>query len=133
MSVKDHYVQWVLEQLAGAERISCRRMFGAVGLYRDDVFFAIISGDTLYFKVDDASRTHYETRGMSRFRPYGDKPPRGKPPVSMSYYEVPADVLEDADECVEWAMRAVAAGIASAKSPNRRKRDDQRRGRSGRP
>jgi TfoX/Sxy family transcriptional regulator of competence genes len=35
----------------------------------------------------------------------------------MSYYEVPADVIEDADECVQWAMRAVAAGVAKKKSP----------------
>ena len=107
MTVKDHYLRWVLEQLSRAERISSRRMFGAVGLYRDGVFFAIISGDTLYFKVDDASRADYEARGMSRFQPYRDKPLR-----SMSYYEVPADVLEDPDECVEWAMRAVAAALA---------------------
>lgn len=127
MTVKDHYLQWVLEQLSGAERISSRRMFGGVGLYRDHVFFGIISGDTLYFKVDDASRAHYETRGMSQFRPFRDKPL-----LSMSYYEVPADVLEDAEECVEWAMRAVAAGIAKARSPNRRKRDSQRRGRADR-
>jgi DNA transformation protein and related proteins len=116
MAVKDHYLQWVLEQLARAERISSRRMFGAVGLYRDDVFFAIISGDTLYFKVDDATREEYEKRGMRQFRPYRDRPL-----VSMNYYEVPADVLEDAEECVAWALRAVAAGIAKAKSPTLKK------------
>jgi DNA transformation protein len=107
MGGKDDYLRWVLEQLAGAGDVSYRRMFGGFGLYRGDVFFAIISGDTLFFKVGDASRADYEIRGMARFRPYRDKPR-----VSMSYYEVPADVLEDTDECVRWAMRAVAAGIA---------------------
>jgi DNA transformation protein len=125
MAVKDHYLQWVLEQLAGAERVNPKRMFGGVGLYRDDIFFAIISGDTLYFKVDDANRRDYEKRGMAQFRPYRDRPL-----VSMSYYEVPPDVLEDADECVAWALRAVAAGVAKASSPARRKRSDQRRERS---
>jgi DNA transformation protein len=128
MAVKDHYLQWVLEQLSGAGRISSRRMFGAVGLYRDGVFFAIISGDTLYFKVDDATRRNYEKRGMSQFRPYRDRPL-----VSMNYYEVPADVLEDPDECVEWALRAVAsAPVAQPKSPTR-KRGDRRRQRPARP
>jgi DNA transformation protein len=116
MGGKDDYLRWVLEQLSGAAGISSRRMFGGFGLYRNDVFFAIISGDTLYFKVSDASRADYETRGMARFRPYRDKPQ-----VSMSYYEVPADVLEDADECVRWAMRAVAAGVAKEKPPKRKK------------
>jgi DNA transformation protein len=128
MAVKEDYLQWVLEQLSGAGRISSRRMFGGVGLYRDGVFFAIISGDTLYFKVDDATRCNYEKRGMSQFRPYLDRPL-----VSMNYYEVPADVLEDPDECVEWALRAVAsAAVAKPKSPTR-KPGDRRRQRSARP
>ncbi len=111
MGGKDDYLRWVLEQLSGAGNISYRRMFGAFGLYRNDVFFGIISGDTLFFKVNDGNREDYETRRMAPFRPYRDKPL-----VSMSYYEVPADVLEDADECVRWAMRAVAAGTGKKKS-----------------
>jgi DNA transformation protein len=111
MRGKDDYLRWVLEQLSGAGGISSRRMFGGFGLYRNDVFFGIISGDTLFFKVSDAGRADYETRGMARFRPYRDKPQS-----STSYYEVPADVLEDADECVRWAMRAVAAGVERKRS-----------------
>jgi DNA transformation protein len=114
MGGKDDYLRWVLEQLSGADGISSRRMFGGFGLYRNDVFFAIISDDTLFFKVSDSSRADYETRGMARFRPYRDKPQ-----VSMSYYEVPADVIEDAEECVRWAMRAVAASVAKEKSPRK--------------
>jgi DNA transformation protein len=116
MGGKDDYLRWVLEQLSGAGGISSRRMFGAVGLYRNDVFFAIVSDDTLFFKVSGASRTDFEARGMARFRPYRDKPQ-----MSMNYYEVPADVLEDAEECVRWAMRAVAAGVAKEKAPKRMK------------
>jgi len=114
MGGKDDYLRWVLEQLSGAGGISSRRMFGAFGLYRNGVFFGIISSDTLFFKVSDATRADYESRRMARFRPY-----RNKPLVSMSYYEVPADVLEDADECVRWAMRAVEAGAAKKRSPKK--------------
>ena len=114
MGGKDDYLRWVLEQLSGAGGISSRRMFGAFGLYRNGVFFGIISSDTLFFKVSDATRADYESRRMARFRPY-----RNKPLVSMSYYEVPADVLEDADECVRWAMRAVEAGAAKKKAPKK--------------
>ena len=114
MAVGEDYLRWVQDQLAGAGRVSARRMFGAVGLYHGEVFFAIVSGDTLYFKVDDASRADFESRGMQRFRPYRDKPH-----LSMNYYEVPADVLEDPDECVTWALRAVAAGSAR-RAPRKR-------------
>ena len=60
--------------------------------------------DALYFKVNHSNRADYETRGMKPFKPYRDKPA-----VSLTYYGVPADVIEDAEECVKWARRALAA------------------------
>jgi DNA transformation protein and related proteins len=104
VAVDKDYLAWVLEQLSGAGGISIRRMFGAIGLYRGDVFFAIISDGSLYFKVGDSNRAEYDSRHMPRFRPYRDRPE-----LSMTYYEVPADVIEDPEECVAWALRSVAA------------------------
>jgi DNA transformation protein len=89
-------------------------MFGAVGLYRGDIFFAIISDGTLYFKVDDTNRGEYVSRHMAQFRPYPDRPEH-----SMSYYEVPADIIEDPEQCVAWALRSVAAAGNRAMSPKR--------------
>jgi DNA transformation protein len=115
MATTDDYLQFVLEQLKGLGNVTSRRMFGGVGLYQDERFFAIIMGDTLYFKVNDANRGDYEARGMGRFRPYPNKPH-----LSMTYYEVPADVLEDADECAAWARRSVAIAGTAAKPAARR-------------
>jgi DNA transformation protein len=116
MTVSAVYLQYILEQLAGAGRVTSRRMFGAVGLYCDGLFFGVIDDDTLFLKVDDSTRGDYESRGMKAFRPYADKPE-----ISMSYFTVPADVLDDADELVAWARRsvAVAAHTAKPKSPSR--------------
>jgi DNA transformation protein len=97
-------------------------MFGGFGLYCDGRFFGLIARDTLYLKVDEASRDEYVHRGCRPFRPYADRPH-----LSMSYYEVPADVLEDADAMVAWARKAlVAASAAAARkppTPRRRRRD----------
>ena len=117
MAVNDDYLQYVLEQLAGLGRISARRMFGAVGLYHEERFFGIIAGDTLYFKVNDTNRGDYEMRGMDRFRPYPDKPQ-----LSMTYYEVPADILEDAEQCAAWARRSAAIASSNRKNSAKRKR-----------
>jgi DNA transformation protein and related proteins len=114
VAVDNDYVAWILEQLAAAGNISLRRMFGAVGLYRGDTFFAIISNGTLYFKVGDTNRGEYESRRMPRFRPYRDRPE-----LSMTYYEVPADVIEDPEECVAWALRSVTAAGNRAIAPKR--------------
>jgi DNA transformation protein len=110
MAVTDDYLQYVLEQLAGLGRVTPRRMFGGVGLYHEERFFGLIARDTLYFKVNDANRNDYESRGMDRFRPYPNKPQ-----LSMTYYEVPADVLEDADACMVWARKSSSAAAVTAK------------------
>ena len=96
MSVSQEYLEYVLEQLTGVGRVTSRRMFGGVGLYCDDLFFALLSGDALYFKVDDSNRADYVARGARQFRPFPDRPDGNKPNAGMSYYELPADALEDA-------------------------------------
>ncbi len=122
MAVTDEYLQFVLEQLQGLGGVAPRRMFGGVGLYHDDRFFAIITRDTMYFKVNDGNRGDYEARGMDRFRPYPNKPY-----WSMTYYEVPADILEDSDECVAWARRSIAiASMASKPSKPAARRGKKR-------
>ena len=114
MPVSSAYVDYVLEQVARTGRITSRRMFGGVGIYSDGQFFGLIAQDTLYFKVGDATRPDYEARGMIPFRPYEDRPE-----VSMSYYTVPADILDDAEELVAWARKAVAIAAASPKPAKR--------------
>ena len=111
MAVSSDYLQYVLEQLSGVPRVTSRRMFGAVGLYSDGLFFALIDSDTLFFKVNDSNRGDYVARNMAAFRPFPDKPD-----LSMSYFEVPADALEDRDELALWARKSVAVAAAAPKS-----------------
>jgi DNA transformation protein len=112
MSVSADFLEYVIEQLTPIARISSRRMFGGVGLYADELFFALIDDDTVYFKVDDSNRDDYVARGCKAFRPFADDPA-----YSMSYFELPADVLEDTDLLRPWARKsfAVAASAAAAK------------------
>lgn len=99
---------FVLEQLAGLGAVSGRRMFGGVGLYCDRQFFGLIDQDVLYLRVDDRNRGDYLARDMPPFRPYRDRPE-----VSMSYFQVPIDVIEDADCLRAWARAALSAARAS--------------------
>jgi len=89
-------------------------MFGGVGIYTRELFFALIADDTLYFKVDESTRLDFEARGMGPFRPYGDDR------ESMYYYKVPDDLLDDPDELGLWAEKAVAvARRAKGRAPRR--------------
>ncbi len=117
MATGTDYLQYVLDQLDGLGAVTSRHMFGGTGLYCDELFFGLIFGDTLYMKVNDSNRGDYEARGMSPFRPYA-----GKPQVSMSYYEVPPDVLEDGEQLVTWARRSTEAAATKPQKRRRRKR-----------
>jgi len=114
MAVSDTFLAYVLEQLTGLPRLRSRRMFGGVGIYSDDRFFGLLDDNILYLKVDDASRGDFIARGMGPFRPFPDKPD-----YAMGYYQVPADVLEDAELLLRWAYQAVR--VAEAPPRKRRK------------
>jgi len=112
MRVSPKFREFVLDQLAGVEHLRTRDMFGGVGLYAEEVFFGILASDVLYFKVDETNRREFEMSGSVPFKPYADRP------MSMSYYNVPVEVLEDADTLCLWAARAVS--VARATKPSRR-------------
>lgn len=106
---------FTLEQLRRIRPdIRDRAMFGGVGIYAGDLFFALIAEDTLYFKVDDSNRADFEERGLSPFRPFGEAG------AVMQYYEVPADLLEDPEALRPWVDRAVAVARAR-KTPEKRR------------
>ena len=105
MPVSKEYLEYVLDQLRCIGSVFAKRMFGAVGLYFDGLFFGLIASDVLYFKVDDSTRKEYERAGSGAFSPYGEAS------TSMGYYEVPVDVLEDVDKLRQWAREAVAVAV----------------------
>jgi DNA transformation protein len=118
LAVTDEFRDYVLEQLAAAGKVSARRMFGGVGLYLDGLFFALIDDDALYFKTDDANRPRFEKAGSRPFCPFPDRPSH-----VMAYWEVPAEVLEDAEQLRLWTREALAAALAarSKRSAHRRR------------
>lgn len=116
MAVSREYLDYALEQLRVLGHVTARRMFGGVGLYHDELFFGLISADTLYLKVDDSNRSDYTARAMEPFRPFADRPN-----YSMAYYEVPADVLEDAEALAAWARKSCGAALLAAQTGGRRR------------
>ena len=117
MAVQAQYLAYVLEQLAGLERMSTRRMFGAVGLYSGEFFFGLIDDDTLFFKTGESNCAEYQARKMPRFMP-----PANRPPGPMGYHQVPADIIEDGEALVAWARKAVAVALTARAKPRAAKR-----------
>ncbi len=105
--------EFVLDQLGRLSGLRAKRMFGGHGLYHQDHFFGILIKGRLYFLTDAESKADYTRRGMDPFT-YE----KGRRIVSMNYFEVPSDILEDRDRLTTWANRAIrAAAKRSKKSP----------------
>jgi DNA transformation protein len=118
MAVSREYLEYLLGQLALLGHVVSRRMFGGVGLYHEELFFGLIADDVLYLKADDSNREDYTVRAMEPFRPFPDRPTH-----AMSYYQVPADVLEDAEALAAWARKSCAVALSTAHArPSKRRR-----------
>jgi DNA transformation protein len=100
---------FVVDQLRELGRIESRAMFGGHGLYHERVFFGILYKGRLYFKTDSTGRSDYIEREMKAFCP-------NRKMTLKNYYEVPPEIVEDPDQLVAWAVRAIRA-----QSPARRK------------
>ncbi len=109
------FKDFVLDQLAGLESLRAKRMFGGHGLYQADRFFRILMENRVYFKTDSRSRADYLARGAEPFT-YE----KGRRIVSLNYYEVPSEVLEDRDAILIWARRAIQ--VKASRSAKRKKK-----------
>jgi DNA transformation protein and related proteins len=96
----DSFKNYVLDQLATLGAVRARAMFGGHGLYRGPEFFGIVHQGRLYFRTDARTRPDYVARNMPPFRPNPHQ-------TLTSYYEVPADVLEDTEILASWARAAL--------------------------
>jgi len=101
MSVSDEFLEFVVDQLSSWGGVTARKMFGGAGLYRDGKMFGLIADDVAYLKVDDSNRPEFVAAGCGPFKPYAEEGP------SMSYYEIPPEVLEDRVEFTAWAQRSL--------------------------
>ena len=110
MKVKNAFHEFVMGDLFGnIPGVTSRAMFGGWGIYQHGIIFAIIVEGTLYLKAHEESRADFERYHMKPFTYYS---PKGKK-TTMSYWELPEEIMEDREELVRWVHRAVQISKAS--------------------
>ncbi len=114
LRVTPAFRDFVLDQLAPLPQLWSKAMFGGIGLYSGECFFGIVAADELFFKVDLSNRAAYEAASSEPFRPVAGRP------VTMSYWRVPIEVLEDTGELAAWALAAIRAAGNAAQKPKRK-------------
>ncbi len=95
------YLDQIMICLVPLGSISSKPMFGGYGIFHEGHMFALISGNGLFFKVDDSNRALYLQSESRQYKP-------------MPYFQVPAEVFEDATKLLEWARLSVSIAHDSA-------------------
>ncbi len=100
MAVSNDF-QFVLDQLSGWGNVQTKRMFGGAALYQGGLAFGMIANDTVFLKVDDKTKDKYIQQGSTPLKPFKNNA------TVLSFYNVPLDIFEDADEFVKWAKESL--------------------------
>ena len=105
MALGDAEIAFVTDLFADLGPISTRKMFGGLGIYLDGEIFALMRSEgTLLLKgandmaqiLTDAGWTHWTYTRKSGAH------------AAMPYWEMPAELLDNADDACDWARRAIS-------------------------
>lgn len=125
MAASPEFIEFANELFAPLGGLTIRRMFGGAGIYSRGIMFGLIVDDTIYLKADGESMKAFQERGCGPFVYDG----KGKP-IQMSYWQMPAELVDDAEEALAWARTALdvaRAGKAATPPPSRRMAGARRR------
>lgn len=115
------FVAHCVELLSPAGRVRVRRMFGGHGLYVDELFVAILTGERLYLKATPEGAVQFESAGGAAFT-YA----RAGRSASLGFWTPPAEAMDSPELMRPWVrlalQAALAARAATAPSPASRRR-----------
>jgi len=125
MVASETFADFLREQLAPLGRISLRRMFGKTGVFCDGVMLAMVSENTLYFRVDDQNRATFKE--AEAFPPL-NYAKRGQT-IDLAFWRAPERLFDEPDELMAWARAALAAAhrVAAVRERAAPKRKSPRR------
>ena len=105
MNSKNEFSHYILELLSPLGDLQLGRFFGGTALKYEGTQFCMIMKNRLYFRVGKNNLASYLSRDST---PFSYLTKKGRVHVK-SYYEVPADILDDQECLLSWAQQAVTA------------------------
>ncbi len=105
--IKKRYA-YLLDLMTPHGPITGRAMFGGYGFYHDKIIFAVLVGETLYFRIGETNEKDY--------KPYKSEPLvfDGKnKPIVMPYLTLPDKILQDTKLLPKWIEKARDSSLRS--------------------
>ncbi len=109
------FAEELAHRLAEIGDVNVKRFFGGFSLTHGGVQFAMVMKGTVYFHVNDTTRSKYQAHQSQAFH-YVSK---SKDIIVNRYFEVPVAPLESDVELVAWARESILT--VKIKSPARSK------------
>lgn len=113
--MNDSFLTFVQDQFSCVGPVQIRKMFGGAGISLEGVTFGMVIDDTIYLKVNASNIADFEDLGMRPFSYEG----KGKT-ITMSYYQLPDDIISDIEDLRPWAEKALKAAESSQKKPKKK-------------
>ncbi len=117
MAVDPGLADLVMELFGGLGDIRCRRMFGGLGVYADDLFFALADDGLVYVKGDDANEPEFRAGGSQPFT----FPGKDGEVNTLRYWRLPDAALDDIDEAQRWGRLGLEAALRARSAKGGRK------------
>ena len=105
MAASDSFGEFLRELLAPLGPVTLRRMFGKTGVFCDGVMFAVVTDNTLYFRVDDDNRVVFKEAESS---PPLNYQKQGRA-IDLAFWRAPERLFDEPDELLAWGRAALAA------------------------
>jgi len=105
MVASETFAEFLREHLAPLGRITMRRMFGKTGVFCDGVMLAMVTENTLYFRVDAQNQVAFAEAASFPPLNYAKKGST----IDLSFWRAPERLFDEPDELVTWARAALAA------------------------
>ncbi|MEY4463794.1 MAG: hypothetical protein RLZZ81_765 [Pseudomonadota bacterium] len=107
---KNEFTEYVKELLEPYCSVTVRAMFGGYGIYKGGCMIGIIMSNELYFKSDVSTYEYFQSFGSEPFV-YQSK----NKTVTLSYWKVLPEIMEDQELLGKWFKLALNAAINSQK------------------
>ncbi len=119
MAYDPDFGEWVREHFAGLGPIEIKRMFGGAAVYSHDLIFALLDDGVVWLKADEVNAPLLQAAGARQFT----YPTKDGKAMTMAYWSLPENAVDDAAEAVDWARQSIDAALrkAAAKKPRKPK------------
>ena len=101
---------FLIDLFADFGPVTIRRMFSGFGISAGGVNFAMALRGGLYFRADEQTIPRFEAEGSTPFQ----YQTRAKTVTVVSYWQLPARLVDDPEELTVWARAALAAAERAA-------------------